>query len=60
MFSSWHVGANQVILGPSVLLVVFAWNFGWMGQLDRLGEKYRRDFAPAMLDGERGMAQMRG
>eukprot|EP00271_Cylindrocystis_brebissonii_P009677 TRINITY_DN24720_c0_g1_i1.p1 TRINITY_DN24720_c0_g1~~TRINITY_DN24720_c0_g1_i1.p1 ORF type:complete len:265 (+),score=47.41 TRINITY_DN24720_c0_g1_i1:150-944(+) len=47
------ITANQVILGPCVLLVVFAWNFAWMGKLKDLGAKYKRDTWQALLDGWR-------
>jgi len=47
-----QVVANQVILGPCVLLVVFAWNFAWLGKARDIPDKYRRDFFPALVDGE--------
>lgn len=46
-----QVVANQVVLGPCVLLVVFAWNFTWMGKMKDIPDKYRRDFFPALVDG---------
>ncbi|CAI5503270.1 unnamed protein product [Closterium sp. Naga37s-1] len=46
------VTANQVVLGPCVLLVVFAWNMAWMGKAKDIPDKYRRDFFPALVDGK--------
>ncbi|CAI5461485.1 unnamed protein product [Closterium sp. Yama58-4] len=45
------VAANQVVLGPCVLLVVFAWNMAWMGKAKDIPDKYRRDFFPSLVDG---------
>eukprot|EP00897_Mesotaenium_endlicherianum_P006377 jgi/Mesen1/5768/ME000292S04835 len=45
------VVANQVMLGPCVLLVVFAWNFLWMGKIKELPGKYKRDLGPSLIDG---------
>nr|XP_011466980.1 PREDICTED: protein Mpv17 isoform X1 [Fragaria vesca subsp. vesca] len=44
---------NQVVLGPSVIAVVFAWNNIWQGKLSQLSEKYRRDALPTLLYGFR-------
>ncbi|CAI5534463.1 unnamed protein product [Closterium sp. Naga37s-1] len=44
------VTANQVVLGPCVLLVVFAWNMAWMGKAKDIPDKYRRDFFPSLVD----------
>ncbi|CAI5955070.1 unnamed protein product [Closterium sp. NIES-64] len=45
------VVANQVVVGPSVLLVVFAWNMAWMGRARDIPDKYRRDFFPSLIKG---------
>lgn len=45
------VAANQVVLGPSVLTVIFAWNFLWMGRLNELGNKYKNDMWPTLIVG---------
>ena len=47
-----QVVANQLVLGPCVLLVVFAWNMAWMGKAKGIPDKYRRDFFPALVDGQ--------
>ncbi|KAJ6898066.1 protein Mpv17 [Populus alba x Populus x berolinensis] len=44
---------NQVVLGPSVIAVVFAWNNLWQGKLSQLPEKYQRDALPTLLYGFR-------
>ncbi|MQL80997.1 hypothetical protein Taro_013463 [Colocasia esculenta] len=44
---------NQVVLGPSVIAVVFAWNNLWQGKLSQLPEKYRKDALPTLLYGFR-------
>ncbi|CAI0461267.1 unnamed protein product [Linum tenue] len=44
---------NQVILGPSVIAVVFAWNSIWQGKLSQLPGKYQRDALPTLLSGFR-------
>ncbi|CAI5486637.1 unnamed protein product [Closterium sp. Naga37s-1] len=43
--------ANQVVVGPTVLLVVFAWNMAWMGKARDIPDKYRRDFFPSLIKG---------
>lgn len=43
--------ANQIMLGPVVLVSVFAWNFAWLGKLKELPAKYRRDMGPALVNG---------
>ncbi|GAB4849605.1 hypothetical protein Ancab_004400 [Ancistrocladus abbreviatus] len=43
---------NQIILGPCVIAVVFAWNNLWLGKLSKLPMKYQNDFLPALLNGE--------
>ncbi|KAL1191106.1 hypothetical protein V5N11_014177 [Cardamine amara subsp. amara] len=44
---------NQVILGPSVIAVVFAWNNLWLGKISELGNKYQKDAFPTLLYGFR-------
>ncbi|CAN8286798.1 unnamed protein product [Cochlearia groenlandica] len=44
---------NQVILGPSVIAVIFAWNNLWLGKLSELGNKYQKDAFPTLLYGLR-------
>ncbi|XP_024466688.1 protein SYM1 isoform X2 [Populus trichocarpa] len=44
---------NQIVLGPSVIAVVFAWNNLWQGKLSQLPEKYQRDALPTLLYGFR-------
>ncbi|XP_057455629.1 uncharacterized protein LOC130746870 isoform X2 [Lotus japonicus] len=44
---------NQVVLGPSVIAVIFAWNNLWQQKLSELPEKYRRDALPTLLYGFR-------
>eukprot|EP00850_Spirogloea_muscicola_P018819 SM000176S03150 [mRNA] locus=s176:207395:209446:+ [translate_table: standard] len=43
--------ANQLILGPTVLLMVYGWNFLCMGKLRELPQKYKRDMWPSLVDG---------
>ncbi|CAG7908458.1 unnamed protein product, partial [Brassica rapa] len=44
---------NQVILGPSVIAVIFAWNNLWLGKISELGNKYQKDALPTLLYGFR-------
>ncbi|CAO2813256.1 unnamed protein product [Amaranthus hypochondriacus] len=44
---------NQIILGPAVIAVVFAWNSLWQRKLDELPSKYQRDAFPTLLIGFR-------
>ncbi|XP_027345721.1 protein Mpv17 [Abrus precatorius] len=44
---------NQIVLGPCVIAVVFAWNNLWQKKLSELPEKYRRDAFPTLLYGFR-------
>ncbi|CAH9079779.1 unnamed protein product [Cuscuta europaea] len=44
---------NQVVLGPCVIAVVFAWNNLWLGKLSELPNKYRRDALPTLFFGFR-------
>ncbi|MED6111796.1 hypothetical protein PIB30_055624 [Stylosanthes scabra] len=42
---------NQIILGPCVIAVVFAWNNLWLGKVKELPQKYQRDALPTLLYG---------
>ncbi|XP_057954620.1 protein SYM1 [Malania oleifera] len=44
---------NQIVLGPSVIAVVFAWNNLWQGKLSQLPNKYQKDALPTLLYGFR-------
>ncbi|KAL5570891.1 hypothetical protein UlMin_020488 [Ulmus minor] len=44
---------NQIVLGPSVIAVVFAWNNLWLGKLSQLPNKYQKDALPTLLYGFR-------
>lgn len=44
---------NQIILGPCVIAVVFAWNNLWQGKLSQLPNKYQKDALPTLLYGFR-------
>lgn len=44
---------NQIILGPCVIAVVFAWNNLWQGKLSELPKKYQNDALPTLLYGFR-------
>ncbi|XP_051124827.1 protein SYM1 [Andrographis paniculata] len=44
---------NQIILGPSVIAVVFAWNNLWLGTLSELPNKYKKDALPTLFTGFR-------
>ncbi|KAK1424100.1 hypothetical protein QVD17_19412 [Tagetes erecta] len=44
---------NQIILGPAVIAVVFAWNNLWQGKLSELPNKYQKDALPTLLFGFR-------
>jgi protein Mpv17 len=48
---SLKVVANQVILGPVVITLVFAWNKLWEGRLEQLPELYRTRALQTLLDG---------
>lgn len=48
----WQVLLNQIVLGPCVIAVVFAWNNLWQRRLSELPEKYRRDALPTLLYGK--------
>ncbi|CAB4303700.1 unnamed protein product [Prunus armeniaca] len=44
---------NQIVLGPTVIAVVFAWNNLWQRKLSQLPDKYQRDAFPTLLYGFR-------
>ncbi|KAF7822960.1 Protein Mpv17 [Senna tora] len=44
---------NQIVLGPAVIAVVFAWNNLWQGKLSELPEKYRKDALSTLISGFR-------
>ncbi|XP_052179083.1 uncharacterized protein LOC127792581 [Diospyros lotus] len=44
---------NQIVLGPSVIAVVFAWNNLWQGKLSELPNKYKKDALPTLFFGFR-------
>ncbi|KAK4757316.1 hypothetical protein SAY87_018617 [Trapa incisa] len=44
---------NQIVLGPCVIAVVFAWNNLWQGKISQLPDKYREDALPTLLFGFR-------
>lgn len=46
---------NQIVLGPSVIAVVFAWNNLWQGKLLQLPEKYQKDALPTLLYGKKDL-----
>lgn len=48
---SLKVVANQVILGPIVITLVFAWNKLWEGRLEQLPELYRTRALQTLIDG---------
>lgn len=49
---SVQVVANQVVLGPIVITLVFAWNKLWEGHLEQLPNLYRTRALPTLIDGE--------
>ena len=56
IFKSWkcyslQVILNQIVLGPTVIAVVFAWNNLWQGKLSELPNKYQKDALPALFFG---------
>ncbi|KAL0354015.1 UNVERIFIED_CONTAM: hypothetical protein Sangu_0982800 [Sesamum angustifolium] len=44
---------NQVVLGPIVIAVVFAWNNLWQGKLAEFPNKYKKDAFPTLCTGFR-------
>eukprot|EP00246_Nothoceros_aenigmaticus_P003347 TRINITY_DN1444_c0_g1_i2.p2 TRINITY_DN1444_c0_g1~~TRINITY_DN1444_c0_g1_i2.p2 ORF type:complete len:127 (+),score=10.83 TRINITY_DN1444_c0_g1_i2:345-725(+) len=45
------VGLNQVILGPTVIALVFAWNHLWQNQVSELPSKYQKLALPTLIAG---------
>lgn len=45
------VTLNQLVLGPYVIAVVFAWNSLWQGKLDKLPALYHDSAFPTLVDG---------
>lgn len=50
-FSFFQVMLNQIVLGPCVIAVVFAWNNLWQGKLSQLPAMYQKDALPTLLYG---------
>lgn len=48
---SIKVALNQVVLGPFVVAVVFAWNSLWQGKVDKLPALYHDHAFPTLVDG---------
>ncbi|PIN18888.1 Peroxisomal membrane protein MPV17 [Handroanthus impetiginosus] len=44
---------NQIVLGPTVIAVVFAWNNIWQGKVSELPNKYKKDALPTLFTGFR-------
>ncbi|KZV43151.1 hypothetical protein F511_07966 [Dorcoceras hygrometricum] len=44
---------NQVVLGPCVIAVIFAWSKLWEGKLADLPNKYKKDALPTLFTGFR-------
>ncbi|EFJ09671.1 hypothetical protein SELMODRAFT_129542 [Selaginella moellendorffii] len=42
---------NQLVLGPCVILVIFAWNSIWQGQARELPSMYKNKALPTLVDG---------
>ncbi|CAI9754924.1 unnamed protein product [Fraxinus pennsylvanica] len=40
---------NQIVLGPTVIAVVFAWSNLWKGKLAELPNKYKKDALPTLF-----------
>ncbi|XP_043699156.1 protein sym-1 [Telopea speciosissima] len=49
----FKVFLNQIVLGPSVIAVVFAWNNIWQKKLSELPAKYQKDALPTLFYGFR-------
>jgi len=45
------VALNQLVLGPSVVTAVFAWNAAWTDRVAELPAKWRRDTLPCLRKG---------
>ncbi|XP_056171439.1 uncharacterized protein LOC115694385 isoform X2 [Syzygium oleosum] len=43
---------NQIVLGPTVIAIVFAWNNLWQGKLSELPKKYQKGALPTLLCGK--------
>ena len=43
---------NQIVLGPCVIAVVFAWNNLWLGKISELPNKYQKDALPTLFYGK--------
>lgn len=52
LFFFLQVLLNQVILGPSVIAVIFAWSKLWEGKLAELPNKYKKDALPTLFTGK--------
>ncbi|KAJ8616539.1 hypothetical protein MRB53_035911 [Persea americana] len=50
---SMKVLLNQIVLGPCVIAVAFAWNNLWQGKLSQLPAMYQKDALPTLLYGFR-------
>ncbi|XP_047054909.1 protein Mpv17-like [Lolium rigidum] len=48
---STKVVLNQIVLGPCVIAIIFAWNNLWLGKLSELPSKYQNDALPTLLNG---------
>ena len=44
---------NQIVFGPSVIVVVLAWNNLWLGKLSEFPNKYQKDAFPTLIYGFR-------
>lgn len=42
---------NQIVLGPIVVMSVFAWNLALQNKLDQLNDKVKRDYVPSIING---------
>ncbi|XP_057796187.1 protein SYM1-like [Salvia miltiorrhiza] len=42
---------NLIVLCPTVIAVIFAWNNLWLGKLSELPHKYKNDLLPTLLIG---------
>ena len=58
--NSFQVLLNQIVLGPSVIAVVFAWNNLWQGKFLELPNKYKKDAFPTLLTGKEQFIVMFG
>lgn len=48
----FQVLLNQIVLGPTVIAVIFAWNNLWQGKLSDLPNKYKKDALPTLFTGK--------